>query len=460
MATVTKENIGLLNDKITVTVEKDDYLPSFEKAIKSYSKKATIPGFRKGMVPTGMVKKMYGSSVFADEVIKTVEKNLQDYMEHEKLDIFAQPLPMPDNDPGKLDMNQPSEYAFSFEIGLKPAFSLPDFGSMQLKKYKVTITDDMVSEEVDHILKQNSTLAETDAVPSAADEYELDTDLAETDQQELVAEQGDTGRKRHFISKNFIPSFREQLASKHPGDSVVFQPAVALEGVVRDSFLEEWGISKDDPQAADKSLNLTIEKIFVSKVPEMDADFYNKVFPGKEVASGEDFRNQIRQLLEQQWEAPSHNQLDDQIYHELVDHVQIQFPESFLKRWMMNFQSKPKTQEEVDQEYPGFIKGLTWSLVTEKIMEDNNLQVTKEDIEDAIRNQLLGYFRGNMDMDMDQPWVNDYVQRMMKDKKVVEDTARRTEVEKVFAWCETQVNPVETPISAEEFKKLQAEHHH
>ena len=92
MATVTRENIGLLNEKITVTVAKDDYLPTFEKAIKTYSKQANIPGFRKGMVPVGMVKKMYGSSIFADEVIKSVEKGLQDYMSTEKLEIFAQPL--------------------------------------------------------------------------------------------------------------------------------------------------------------------------------------------------------------------------------------------------------------------------------------------------------------------------------------------------------------------------------
>src|SRR6476620_10549257 len=126
MATVTRENIGLLNEKITVTVAKDDYLPSFEKAIKSYSKQANIPGFRKGMVPVGMVKKMYGSSVFADEVIKSVEKGLQDYMSSEKLEIFAQPLPLPENDPSKLDMNQPAEYAFAFEVGLKPEITLPD----------------------------------------------------------------------------------------------------------------------------------------------------------------------------------------------------------------------------------------------------------------------------------------------------------------------------------------------
>ena len=118
MATVTRENIGLLNDKITVKVEKEDYLPSFEKALKEYGKKANIPGFRKGMVPSSLIKKMYGSSVFADEVLRSVEKELTTYMQNEKLQIFAQPLPLPENDARQIDMSKPSEYAFAFEVGL------------------------------------------------------------------------------------------------------------------------------------------------------------------------------------------------------------------------------------------------------------------------------------------------------------------------------------------------------
>ena len=93
MATVTRENIGLLTDKLTVSLGKDDYLPSFEKSLKTYAKNANVPGFRKGMVPAGLVKKMYGQSVFTDEILKTVEKELTNYMSQEQLDIFAQPLP-------------------------------------------------------------------------------------------------------------------------------------------------------------------------------------------------------------------------------------------------------------------------------------------------------------------------------------------------------------------------------
>jgi trigger factor len=132
MATVTRENIGLLTDKIVVNISKGDYLPSFEKSLKQYGKQANIPGFRKGMVPAGLIKKMYGSSVFTDEVLRTVEKELTTYMSNEKLEIFAQPLPLPENDARQIDVSNPSDYSFAFEVGLKPAFSLADLGTAPL----------------------------------------------------------------------------------------------------------------------------------------------------------------------------------------------------------------------------------------------------------------------------------------------------------------------------------------
>src|ERR1700735_4786762 len=115
MATITRENIGLLNDRITVKIAKTDYLPSFEKALKNYGTQANIPGFRKGMVPAGLIRKMYGNSVLTDEVLRSVEKELTSYMSTEKLEIFAQPLPLPENDARQIDINHPADYSFAFE---------------------------------------------------------------------------------------------------------------------------------------------------------------------------------------------------------------------------------------------------------------------------------------------------------------------------------------------------------
>src|ERR1700761_499158 len=165
MATVTRENIGLLTDKITVSVSKGDYLPSFEKSLKQYGKQANIPGFRKGMVPAGLIKKMYGNSLFVDEVLKTVDKQVFQYLETEKLDIFAQPLPV-DMNLGQLDVNNPNNYTFTFEVGMKPDFQLPELSKEAVKRYKVEINDEMVNEEVERLRTRYGNMTEPEAVNS------------------------------------------------------------------------------------------------------------------------------------------------------------------------------------------------------------------------------------------------------------------------------------------------------
>ncbi|TSA43409.1 MAG: trigger factor family protein, partial [Chitinophagaceae bacterium] len=147
MATVARENIGLLHDKLTVKLAKDDYFPSFDKKLKEYGKTANIPGFRKGMVPAGMIKKMYGSSIFTDEVLKAVEKELYTYLNTEKPDLFGQPLPL-NTDMSNIDMNNPADYEFGFEIGLKPDYTLADLSKAKPTLHKVVTTDAMVEDEI------------------------------------------------------------------------------------------------------------------------------------------------------------------------------------------------------------------------------------------------------------------------------------------------------------------------
>src|SRR4051812_14180802 len=142
MATVTQQDVAPLHKHLNVTINKEDYLPTFEKSLKEYGKKANIPGFRKGMVPSGLIKKMYGNSLFVDEVLKTVDKEVFHYLEAEKLDIFAQPLPVEMN-LTQLDVNNPNNYTFTFEVGMKPDFALPDLAHETINRYKVDINDQM-----------------------------------------------------------------------------------------------------------------------------------------------------------------------------------------------------------------------------------------------------------------------------------------------------------------------------
>src|SRR5450631_340181 len=190
MSTVTRENIGILNDKIIVKLEKSDYLPSFEKSLKEYGRKANIPGFRKGMVPTSLIKKMYGNSVFTDEVLKSVEKELTNFVSNEKLDIFAQPLPLPENDARQIDMNRPDEYSFAFEVGLKPDFALAELAKTHPTYYKVQVTEEMIDEELERLQIRNGKMTEPETV--TVDDNVLNVSFIETDENGNPVEGGIT----------------------------------------------------------------------------------------------------------------------------------------------------------------------------------------------------------------------------------------------------------------------------
>jgi trigger factor len=456
MATVTRENIGLLNEKIVVKVAKDDYLPSFEKAIKNYSKQANIPGFRKGMVPVGMVKKMYGSSVFADEVIKSVEKGLGDYMANEKLEIFAQPLPLPENDASKLDMNQPQEYAFAFEVGLKPEFTLADLPNAKLTRYKIDVTDHLVDEEINRLQVRHGKMTEPDTV--TGEDNVLNVQFQEADAEGNITEGGIT-KDNSLLVKYFTPAFREQLMGKQKDDTIVLQLSQAFDVKEREWILSDLGLQKDDSAAADKWFKLTITKVGLVERNELNEEFFEQVYPGKGIKTEEDFRNQLREEMASQWEGHTRNQLHDQIYHELLNNTHIDFPTEFLKRWLQTSGEQLKPAEQVEQEFPGFVNQLKWTLIVEKIVEENNIEVKPDDLRSFAKQQLLGYMGGG-NIDIEQPWINDYLDRMMKDKKFVEDSFHRIQAEKVFEWAESKVKPVEQLISSEDFNKMQEEHRH
>ena len=456
MGTVTRDNIGLLNYKIVVKIEKSDYLPSFEKSLKEYGKKANIPGFRKGMVPTSLIKKMYGNSVFTDEVLKTVEKKLTDYMSTEQLEIFAQPLPLPENDASKINFVQPDDYSFSFEVGLKPAFQLPDLASLTPTRYQIIIEEDMLKAEIERLQQKNGNMTEPESV--SGDDYVLNVTFQETDAEGNIVE-GSQPKDNSLLVKYFAPSFRSGLTEKKAGAEFTIQLLTAFEDKERAWILQDLGLNKESAADAEKFFKMVIVKVGLLEKAALDETLFKKVYPNKEILTEEAFREAVKQDMADQWKAQTSNNLQHTVYHQLLEKTQIEFPESFLKRWLLNGGEKPKTPEEVEKEFPAFADALKWNLITDKIVTENNIEVKPEDIKEAARRQLFSYL-GGLPQGDEQPWVEEYVNKMMQDRRFVEETYQNQRTNKMLQWIETQVKPLDKAITAEEFNKLNEEHQH
>lgn len=457
MATVTRENIGTLHDKITVKLTKEDYMPSFEKSLKQYAKTANIPGFRKGNVPAGMVKKMYGQSIFGDEVLRAAGSKLEEYLKNEQVSIFAQPMVMPNEKPLSLDMNAPIDVDFAFEVGVKPEFEISAIkNKAALTKYKVAIADKMVEDETERITKRYGN-AETQPEVTSKDDiiyskYEL------CDAEGNVAAESKMVEDTVLLEK--LPAkLQEMLMGKKNEESFVIRPADVCTAEELAGFMKDP--LKEGVEAANNYYKFTLTRVAKLQPRELNEELFAQIFPNDEIKDVAAFKERLRAELSKEYDRVSRERLHNEIYEMLVHNTSFELPVPFLKRWLKEGGEKPKSETEVENEFGGFDHQLRWTLISDKLIIENGISVSIEEVKEHIKAQVLGYF--GMGADGDAPWLDSYMQKVLKDDKTMDETYRRLLFEKLFTFLETQFSVTEQEVSEEEFYKLpdaHAAHHH
>ena len=270
--------------------------------------------------------------------------------------------------------------------------------------------------------------------------------------------EGGISKDNSLLVKYFEEKFRKNLIGKKNDDTVVLQLDKAFEDKEKAVILADFGLTAED---GSRYFKLLITKVGLVEKAELNAALFASVYPNTEITTEDAFRAEVKKEIENYYALQSRNQIHDQIYHHLVDHTSMEFPESFLKRWLQTGGEKPKTAAEADTEYPGFANQLKWTLVSSKLTSDNKIEVGHDDIREFAKQQLFSYMGGQLGAPGDnQQWVDDYANRMMQDRKFVEDSYHRISTEKLFALLENQVTTKEESISAEAFDEKLHHHHH
>ena len=271
------------------------------------------------------------------------------------------------------------------------------------------------------------------------------------------AVEGGVSKENSVIVKYLTPATQKKFMGKKLGDSVLVQLGKAFEKDKLEAFVADLGL--DAETAADKYFNLNIAKIGLVEKRELNEEFFKEIYPAKEIKTEAELRENLTQEIQNYWNGQSRNQLQDQLYHFLLDETKMEFPAEFLKRWLQNGGEKPKTAEEAEAEFPGFSGQLKWTLISDKIITDNKLEVSNEELREYMKVEVMRYF-GTMQLGDDTSWLESYIDRMMKDEKQVDATYRRLITEKLFAWMETQVKPKEKEVTAEELTGMMHNHQH
>ena len=361
---ISRKDNNPLNSLITIDIERNDFEEKVYKVLSDYRKKANIPGFRKGHVPMGMIKKQYETAVTADEVNKLLQENLDHYIKEEKLNLLGNPLPVIQED---LDWKAP-KFSFDFELGLSPEFEINLTEKNKVTHYQITAPDTMIDDQVKNYRKQYGKLI---AQKNPKGDFEI---TASIKNEAAEIETVHTFNLSEIKGKANLVAFRKSTV----GDIVKLK--------YKSLFKDESTATRILSVSADKlkeivgDISFDIKEINERVLAEMNQEFFDKIYGPNRVKSEEEMRLKIIEGIEKQFEQQSDQKLLNDVTEYLVAKTKFDLPTEFLKKWMQNSGEKPLTAEAADEEYVRSEKGIRYQLIEGKIIADHDLQIKFEEL--------------------------------------------------------------------------------
>lgn len=450
MPTIVREDKDTLNAVITVTLQKEDYENDYQQELKKYQQGAAMKGFRKGKTPMSMVKKMFGKSVLADIINRGFQKELDNYIQTENLALLGSPLPSEGQDLLDFDLKNLDDFKLQFDLGLAPSFELQGLENAEpLKKWVPEVTDEMVEKDIQNMRRRAGTSEPTTEAIEEEDIVKFKG--AELDGRKV--KEGGIEAEFSVSTQAIKDKFKKSLLGKKVGDSMNYDlrelEENGSEEFVRNYYLK---LDKEDDREVNYKFKLTIEEVTRLTLAEMDQDFFDKSFGEGKVSSEEEAREEIRTTISGYLQKQTEGLLYRDMQDFLMKQNQLSFPEDFLVRWLEATQ-EDMTLERAKAEFPDFAKGLQWTLIQEKLIEQFKLEVTEDVIREKIKDQVRGYFGGQADDQI----LESMADRLIQDNEQVRRIANEAMSDLVFEALAKEMNTEEETISMETFEEKVAE---
>jgi len=376
---VIEEKIDDLNSIVRITVESKDYSEKIEKALKKYRKDASMTGFRPGKTPMSLIKKKYAKGLLADELNTLVNQKLQDHIRENKINILGQPLPKVDEQV-KGDFSNPTDFTFSYELGIAPEFDVKLSKKNKYDYLKVDVSKEMLDKEIDNLARRYGKLVSADKVG------EKDMIIGEFTQKDGEIKNNST------ISLEFIEDakVKETFIEKKVGDVLEVNP----KDVSKDSkdMAAMLAIAEEEAEVLDSKFDFKITDIKNMVPCAVDQELFDKLFGEGNIKSEEELRNKIKTDLDNMFGNDSDKLFSNNITNDLIAKAKFDLPEAFLKRWIQTSNKEEISMEQVEADFDNYRDSLKWQLIQNKIIKDNDIKVETAEVIGYTRNLLISQY--------------------------------------------------------------------
>ncbi len=434
---ITKENIDTLNSIVKIDITSEDYQSKVEEILKDYRKKANIPGFRKGHVPMGLVKKQYGKSVMIDEVNKLLQDSLSKFLVEEKLDVLGNPLPKVQDD-FSWDKDK---FTFEFELGLAPEFEVNLTPKKAINAYKIVADDKMIEDQIKNIQEQYGKMKTQEVIAENSNITGV-----------FVNEDKEIEKKSTFkLDKIKGKTNTKKFVGKKVGDVIDLKS----KGLFTDDhmLMNILELSHDDAHDFDEPLKFTIEEITETELAEMNQEFFDKIFGKDVVKTVDELKSKLGEDAEKQFATQADQQLLNTVTESLIENTKFDLPAEFLQKWLAVAGEKPLSTEEAVEEYNRSEKGLRYQLIEGKISKDNNIQVSYDDLKEYAKGYIKTQMAQYGNMNPEEKELDEISNRVLGNQEEAKRLSDQLMSEKLLTFFKENMKLKTKEVTYEEFVK-------
>lgn len=434
---ITRENIDALNAVVKINIAKADYSDKVQEILSNYRKTANIPGFRKGHVPMGLVKKQYGKAVLIDEVNKLLQDALGKYLTEEKLDVLGNPLPKPQDD---LDWDA-DDFSFEFELGLSPEFDIKLKGRKAITQYVITADEKMVTDQISSIQQQYGKLVTKSEVVEG-DEL---TGTFFNDAEGIDASA--TWTLDQLKGKANV----KKLLGAKVGDVITLK----TKGLFKDEkdLINYLKIDQDKAQSLNVELVFTLNEINTRELADLDQDLFDKLFGKGVVTSVTALKAKIKEDAEKQFVQQADQKLLNDVTEYLVENTKFDLPEAFLQKWIQTAGENPLDETQAKEEYAKSEKGMRYQLIESKLIVDHNLQVNFDDLKAYASEMIKAQMAQFGQMNPTEKEIEDIVARVLSNQDEVKRLSEQLTSKKLLDFYKENAKLKTKELSYEAFVK-------
>lgn len=447
---ISKELKDSLNAVVKVQINKDDYEPRVKKVIADYQKKARIDGFRPGKVPLGLIQKMYGKSVMVDEINKLLSENLMKYIQDEHLHILGDPLPS-EKEQKEIDWENSSEFEFAFDLGLSPEFEVKLSKKDKLAVYSIVPDAKIIDTYSDNYARRYGAFKTCDAIEDGKEM--LKGSFVEMSAEGTVTENGITvSDSTIYLEFMKDEDIKKEFTGLKQGDTITFNLAKAYPNNVELATILHK--KKEEVDSITSDFQFTIATISKFEKAEINQELFDKIYGEGNVTTEEEFRNKITVEIQANLSRESEYKFRLDAKELILNKVDFTLPVEFLKRWVFSSNEGKFTMEQIDQDFAKFERDLKWQLIQNKIVKDEDLKISDEEIMEFAKEQTRMQFEQYGMFNVPDEHILSYAAESLKREEDRRRLLERKYEDKVLEYVRATISAEAKEVSSEEFDKL------